>query len=67
VVTNCRDFWCDPAPIFGKRTTGSGMLGGEVVSYNEMYQTPTRMRMGSRTADGGAYRSVAGEDPEQMV
>jgi palmitoyltransferase len=68
IATNCRDFWCDPAPIFGKRTTGSGMLGGEVVNYNNMYETPTRMRMGgSRSGDGGAYRSVAGDDPEQMV
>lgn len=54
--------------MFGKRTTGSGMLGGEVVSYYDMYETPMRMRMGaSRSGDGGAYRSVAGEDPEQMV
>lgn len=67
VATNCRDFWCDPAPIFGKRTTGSGMLGGEVVNYHDMYETPTQMRVGSRTGEGGAYRSVAGEDPEQMV
>lgn len=43
------------------------MLGGEVVNYHDMYETPTRMRVGSRTGEGGAYRSVAGEDPEQMV
>ncbi|KAF7719470.1 Uncharacterized protein PECH_005246 [Penicillium ucsense] len=67
VITNCRDFWCDPAPVFGKNQTGSGMLGGEVVNYHNMYQTPTRMHMSARTGDGGAYRSVAGEDPEQMV
>jgi palmitoyltransferase len=67
VATNCRDFWCDPAPIFGKRSTGSGLLGNEVVNYYDMYETPTRMRTGSRTAEGGAYRSVAGEDPEHMV
>lgn len=42
------------------------MLGGEVVNYHDMYETPTRMCVG-RMGEGGAYRSVAGEDPEQMV
>jgi palmitoyltransferase len=41
------------------------MLGGEVVNYNDMYETPMRMHAGAR--DGGAYRSVADEDPEHMV
>jgi palmitoyltransferase len=67
VTGNCRDFWCDPAPIFGKRQSGSAMLGGEVVNYNDMYETPMRMRAGARGGDGGAYRSVAAEDPEHMV
>ena len=67
VATNCRDFWCDPAPIFGKRSTGSGMLGGEVVNYYDMYETPLRMHSGSRSSEGPNYRSVAGEDPEHMV
>jgi palmitoyltransferase len=65
-ITNCRDFWCDPAPLFGKRQSGSAMLGGEVVNYHEMYESPMRMHTGSRS-DGGAYRSVAAEDPERMV
>lgn len=68
VVTNCRDFWCDSAPYFGKRESGSAMLGGEVVNYNSMYEIPTRMHAGrSRSGEGPAYRSVAGEDPEHMV
>lgn len=67
VTGNCRDFWCDTAPIFGKRQSGSGMLGGEVVNYNDMYETPMRMHVGARGGDGGAYRSVAAEDPEHMV
>lgn len=65
ISTNCRDFWCDPAPIFGKRLSGSAMLGGEVVNYHDMYETPMRMHGGGRSGDG--YRSVAGEDPERMV
>lgn len=64
VTTNCRDFWCDPAPIFGKRESGAAMLGGEVINYNDMYETPLRMHAG-RSGEG--YRSVADEDPERMV
>ncbi|KAJ5791362.1 uncharacterized protein N7518_008373 [Penicillium psychrosexuale] len=67
VVTNCRDFWCDPAPLFGKRQTGVAMLGGEVINYHDMYETPMRMRTGNRSGEGPGYRSVAGEDPERMV
>ncbi|KAJ5546998.1 hypothetical protein N7494_004583 [Penicillium frequentans] len=64
VTTNCRDFWCDPAPIFAKRESGAAMLGGEVINYNDMYETPLRMHAG-RSGEG--YRSVADEDPERMV
>ncbi|KKK26099.1 putative palmitoyltransferase (SidR) [Aspergillus ochraceoroseus] len=59
VVTNCRDFWCDSAPLFGKREPGSAMLGGEVVNYHRMYETPLRIH------SGGGYRSVAND--EEMV
>ncbi|GAQ47220.1 palmitoyltransferase akr1 [Aspergillus tubingensis] len=59
VVTNCRDFWCDPAPYFGQREAGSGMLGGEAINYNQMYEMPSRMH------SGGRYRSLADEDPER--
>lgn len=65
IVTNCRDFWCDPAPIFGKREAGSAMLGGEVVNYYRMYETPLRMR-GSGGTGGSGYMSVANEDPEEV-
>lgn len=37
------------------------MLGGEIVNYNQMYEAPMRMHT------GGGYRSLAGEEPEQMV
>ncbi|KAI9373150.1 hypothetical protein BJX61DRAFT_400622 [Aspergillus egyptiacus] len=56
IITNCRDFWCDPEPYFGRRQPGSAMLGGEIVNYNRMYETPSRMH------NGGGYRSVANED-----
>ncbi|KAL4819028.1 Palmitoyltransferase akr1 [Aspergillus spinulosporus] len=61
VVTNCRDFWCDPAPYFGKREPGSAMLGGEIVNYNRMYEPPSRMH------SSGDYRSVAYDESTNIV
>lgn len=57
VVGNCKDFWCDPAPVFGKRENGNAMLGGEVINYTRMYETPVMMRMGAGRS-GGTYESV---------
>ena len=64
LLTNCKDFWCDPAPYFGKRETGAAMLDGEVVNYTRMYETPPRMKLHRprRDDDGGAYHSVGSED-----
>ena len=62
---NCKDFWCDPAPVFGKRENGSAMLRGQVVDYTAMYETPRMMttRTGRRGGgDGGAYERVAADD-----
>lgn len=60
---NCKDFLCDPAPVFGKRENGSAVLGGQVVDYTSMYETP---RMNARRrgggAGGGAYEAVAADD-----
>lgn len=68
VVTNCRDFWFDPAPVFRQRQPGVGMLDGAVVNYYNMYEPPMRMRGGSsRNGAGGTYVSVSGEDPESAV
>ena len=56
LIGNCKDFWCDPAPIFGKRHNGDGYLGGEVVDYTKLYDAPLmRYRRG-----GSGYREVAG-------
>lgn len=57
VMGNCKDFWCDPAPIFGNRQNGQAMLGGEVINYTKMYDSPPRM-----SARHGAYESVAEDD-----
>lgn len=62
-LTNCKDFWCDPAPVFGKRENGSAMLGGQVVDYTAMYETPRLMNMTRRSGGaGGQYESVAADD-----
>ncbi|EXJ87015.1 hypothetical protein A1O3_03972 [Capronia epimyces CBS 606.96] len=59
VIGNCKDFWCDPAPVFGRRRNGEGFLGGEVVDYAHLYEVPLRFRRG---VGGMAYASVAGDD-----
>ncbi|RJE20373.1 palmitoyltransferase [Aspergillus sclerotialis] len=66
-ITNCRDFWCDPAPYFGKRNTGSAMLGGEIVNYNQIYDVPLRMHTGGGAGSGPFYRSLADEEPGHNV
>lgn len=70
LVTNCRDFWLDSAPVFRTRKPGSGMLDGEVVDYYKMYEPPLRMSHGggsSSRSGGGNYVSVAGDEPESAV
>lgn len=58
VITNCKDFWLDPAPYVGQRTVGDAMLGGEVVNYARMYDPPPRTRGGM----GMRYEQVDGDD-----
>jgi len=62
-VSNCKDFWMDPAPVFGRRENGAAVLGGEPVNYTDMYESLGLMEMrgrgGRRT---GGYEAVAGEE-----
>lgn len=60
-VGNCKDFWCDPAPVFGRRENGAAMLGGQVVDYTAMYETP-RLVMGARRRGAAQYESVPSEE-----
>jgi palmitoyltransferase ZDHHC13/17 len=67
LVANCKDFWCDPAPVFGRRENGAAALDGAVVNYTEMYETPTGMdamrpRSGGGARRGGGYEAVAAEE-----
>lgn len=64
-VRNCKDFWCDPAPIFGNRDNGTALLDGVSINYTDMYETPMRMTAtpSRRAGDsGGAYASVDTSD-----
>lgn len=59
-VANCKDFWCDPAPVFGQRENGMAALGGDKVDYTSIYESPTLMQLtGRRGRDG--YESVGTE------
>ena len=49
---NCQDFWMD-GPVFGKKTGGKALLGGETIDYTAMYEVP---RGGMRYR--GGYESV---------
>ncbi|KAI9826321.1 MAG: palmitoyltransferase akr1 [Thelocarpon impressellum] len=60
LVANCKDFLCDPAPVFGKRNSGAALLGGERINYAQMYESPPRMRV--RSGGNALYQSVAGDD-----
>ncbi|KAK5989733.1 Palmitoyltransferase AKR1 [Cladobotryum mycophilum] len=60
-IANCKDFWCDPAPIFGQRENGSAVLGGDKVDYSAMYETPTLMELTGVRGRGG-YEAVGTEE-----
>lgn len=61
IVANCKDFWCDPAPVFGQRENGMATLGGEKVDYTAMYESPTLMQLTARRGRDG-YEQVGTED-----
>ncbi|KAI9760952.1 MAG: hypothetical protein M4579_001328 [Chaenotheca gracillima] len=66
VLTNCKDFWCDPAPVFGRREPGAASLDGDSINYLRMYEPPPRIKVPSRSRreddQGGSYRSLGREE-----
>lgn len=60
-LQNCKDFWCDPAPIFGGRDNGTAVLDGEIINYTSMYEAPSRMTTAQRGSaeDAGVYERLA--------
>ncbi|MCJ1286980.1 palmitoyltransferase akr1 [Xylographa opegraphella] len=67
VVINCKDFWCDPAPVFGKRNSGAAMLDGQVVNYARLYETPLRMKAHRLRDDGGGGGQYHSVDDDNVV
>lgn len=61
VLTNCRDFWCDPAPVFGRRDNGAAIIGGQPINWTDVYETPRAMDFGSGAGRrrAGGYEAVA--------
>ncbi|KAH8898383.1 Palmitoyltransferase AKR1 [Thozetella sp. PMI_491] len=59
-ITNCKDFWCDPAPVFGKRETGAAVLDGVPINYTDMYESP--LMMTARRGRTGGYEAVSGQE-----
>ncbi len=60
VWTNCSDFWCDGAPLFGRGENGIARLGGEQVNYTRMFEAPRRVRRRRRRSGGAVTGQMAG-------
>lgn len=61
IVTNCKDFWCDGAPLFKKKESGYARLGGDRVDYTRLYEVP-KMRYSRGGGGGASYEAVDAED-----
>lgn len=60
-VGNCKDFWWDPAPVFGPKENGTAILGGDKVDYTMMYETPAHMSLGGGRRARDGYEIVGTE------
>ncbi|KAH7062845.1 AFG1-like ATPase-domain-containing protein [Paraphoma chrysanthemicola] len=54
IITNCKDFFCDGSPVFGKKEGGYARLAGERVDYTRLYEVP-KMRYARGGGEGGRY------------
>lgn len=62
VITNCKDFWCDGAPIMKSRESGFARLAGERVDYTRLYEVPRMRYARGGGGDGGRYESVGTDE-----
>ena len=62
IIGNCKDFWCDPAPIFKSRKPGESYFAGDVIDYYSLYERPQSVHR--RTGGDMRYESVATEERE---
>ncbi|CAD6500730.1 BgTH12-06437 [Blumeria graminis f. sp. triticale] len=65
-LTNCRDFWCDSAPILGERENGSALLQGHHVDYTNIYEAPHVMNLRGHHGETIAYESLALDDGSEI-
>ena len=59
-LTNCKDFWFEPGPIFGRKENGAALLDGQRVDYTRLYEPPPRMTV--RRRGGDEYAAVDTDD-----
>tara|TARA_R110002003_G_scaffold193_21_gene15084 strand:+ start:388 stop:1143 length:756 start_codon:yes stop_codon:yes gene_type:complete len=62
IVTNCKDFFCDGSPVFGKKEGGYARLAGERVDYTRLYDVPKMKYARGGGGAAGRYESVAAEE-----
>jgi hypothetical protein len=62
IVTNCKDFFCDGSPVFGRKEGGYARLAGERVDYTRLYEVPKMKYARSAGGNGARYESVAAEE-----
>ncbi|KHJ33829.1 putative palmitoyltransferase akr1 [Erysiphe necator] len=55
---NCKDFWFDSSPVFGKRERHT-LLWGKPVDYTSLYEAPPALIRRRREGDGAGYESIA--------
>lgn len=63
-IQNFRDFFCDPVPVFGSRSHGEALLGGQRVDYTTLYEVPTSFGGIRRRREGMEYAAVAGGEED---
>lgn len=62
IMTNCKDFFCDGSPLFGRKEGGYARLAGERVDYTRLYDVPKMRYARGGGADGARYESVGEEE-----
>lgn len=62
LFTNCKDFWCDPAPYFTMRENGTATLDGDPINYSMLYEPPFRKRIRNDASGESVYHNVGSEE-----
>ncbi|RKF79652.1 Palmitoyltransferase AKR1 [Golovinomyces cichoracearum] len=61
-LVNCQDFWCDSAPVFGKREDKSALLWGQPVDYTSIYEIPDITVRRHHERERSTYQRVSVND-----